>query len=138
MTSDNLERLIAALEPRLLPGEFSFCSIAQGRYGDHADLAPVGAFTEAEGLTLILDADVARSNDLATGGAYRMITLGVQSNLDDVGLTARVATTLARYQISANVVAAYHHDHLFVPAADAERALAALRHLQQGTTELEE
>jgi hypothetical protein len=43
-----------------------------------------------------------------------------------VGLTAAVATALARENISCNVVAAYHHDHLFVAQTDAERALGAL------------
>ena len=42
---------------------------------------------------------------------------------------AAVAGALAEAGISANVVAAYHHDHIFVPAADAERALATLRAL---------
>jgi hypothetical protein len=46
-----------------------------------------------------------------------------------VGLTAAVSAALTREGISANVIAAYYHDHIFVPEADAERALDALRAL---------
>ncbi|MHB1138960.1 MAG: ACT domain-containing protein, partial [Microthrixaceae bacterium] len=38
-------------------------------------------------------------------------------------------TALAERGISCNVVAGYHHDHLFVPASAAQGALAALREL---------
>jgi hypothetical protein len=59
-----------------------------------------------------------------------MITLRVHSSLAAVGLTAAVAAALSDHGISANVVAAYCHDHIFVPADRAEEALAALRSLQ--------
>ncbi|WP_367300361.1 ACT domain-containing protein [Hafnia alvei] len=42
-----------------------------------------------------------------------------------------MATELAQAGISANVVAAYYHDHIFIPAADAQRALTVLTQLQQ-------
>ena len=54
------------------------------------------------------------------------ITLDVNSALDGVGLTAAVAQALAARGIAANVVAGFHHDHVFVPAAQGEAALAAL------------
>jgi len=38
-----------------------------------------------------------------------------------------VAGKLAAHNISANVMAAYFHDHIFVAAADADRALALLQ-----------
>jgi hypothetical protein len=55
------------------------------------------------------------------------ITLTVHSSLDAVGLTAAVATKLAEYDISANVIAAYYHDHIFVQTEKSELALKALR-----------
>ena len=94
----------------------------------------MGAFLETEGLTLIVDADTALRHSLAFDGVYRMITLTVESSLTDVGLTACVATALAEEGISANMVAAKHHDHLFVPATDALRALELLRTLQADAT----
>jgi hypothetical protein len=61
----------------------------------------------------------------------RRIELTVRSALDGVGLTAAVASALAEAGIPCNVVAAFHHDHVFAPAAMAERALAVLHALQQ-------
>lgn len=58
------------------------------------------------------------------------ITLTVHSDLQAVGLTAAVATSLADAGISCNVVAAAHHDHLFVPVESAGLAIAVLQALQ--------
>ena len=55
------------------------------------------------------------------------LTLTVHSALDGVGLTAAVATALAGAGIPANMIAGYHHDHVFVPEHQAEAALACLR-----------
>ena len=57
------------------------------------------------------------------------ITLTVHSSLEGVGLTAAVSRALAEADISCNVVAAFHHDHLFVPLKDADRAMKVLRTL---------
>jgi hypothetical protein len=40
---------------------------------------------------------------------------------------------LASVGIPCNVIAAFHHDHLFVPFANREHALEILKHLQQGS-----
>lgn len=131
MAETNLERLLARLDPELLPGHFVFLTLPNGRYGDLAELRPVGAFVEAEGLTLVVEADAARHAGLSIDSVWRMITLNVHSDLAAVGLTARVAAALAERDISANLFAAYHHDHLFVAGDDATRAIAVLRDLQR-------
>jgi hypothetical protein len=50
--------------------------------------------------------------------------------LDGVGLTGAVASALSDAAIPCNVVAAFHHDHLFVPADLAEAALHVLLDVQ--------
>lgn len=72
---------------------------------------------EDEGTTAIVPQD---------GGGFARITLMVHSALDGVGLTAAVATALAEAGIACNVVAGFHHDHLFVPWDRREDALAIL------------
>lgn len=57
------------------------------------------------------------------------ITLRIHSALDAVGLTAAVAQALAEYGLSCNVVAGFHHDHLFVPHERAAEAVALLEQL---------
>ena len=53
----------------------------------------------------------------------------MHSSLAAVGLTAAFAKALAGEGISCNVIAGFHHDHLFVAEADAERALTRLQRL---------
>ena len=62
---------------------------------------------------------------------FKCITLNVHSSLDAIGLTAAVSTKLTQSNISANVVAANYHDHVFIASKDAEKALAELNDLVQ-------
>lgn len=64
-------------------------------------------------------------------GDFARITLTVHSALDGVGLTAAVAGALAERGIACNVVAGFHHDHLFVPWERRHEALAALADLSR-------
>lgn len=123
----DLNTLLASLSPALQAGEYVYCSFAGSHYGDHAELSPIAACQEAEGLTLVVPRAEAEAKGLAYDSVFRVISLGVHSSLEAVGLTAVFASQLADHGISANVVAGYFHDHIFVPAEDAERALAALR-----------
>jgi hypothetical protein len=87
------------------------------------------AILEDEGLTLVLtqaDADRAR---LSYSYLAARITLGVQSELDEVGLTAAVSRVLADAGISCNVIAGAAHDHLFVDWERGQDALDLLRQL---------
>ncbi|MGB7196583.1 MAG: ACT domain-containing protein [Collimonas pratensis] len=127
----DLDTLLGSMSPCASDGQFVFCSIADGRYGMHAELAPVASFQEQEGLTLVLPQQAAERAGLAYEGVFAMITLNVHSSLAAVGLTAAVAAELTKAGISANVLAACFHDHIFVPAARASEALAALNALAQ-------
>jgi len=98
----------------------------------HSALEAVGltaAVAEEEGLTLVVPRQDADRAGLAYDYVAGWITLRVHSALEAVGLTAAVAEAMARNGISCNVVAGFHHDHLFVPHADAFRARDALEML---------
>lgn len=62
---------------------------------------------------------------------FARITLQVHSALEGVGLTAAVSGVLAEAGIACNVVAGFHHDHLFVPWERGEEALELLQRLAQ-------
>ena len=94
-----------------------------------AALNPWALISEDEGLTLILSKDQADKHRLFYDSSFKRITLMVHSSLAAVGLTAAVSTALAKLRISANVVAACYHDHIFVPEDRAEEALQALQDL---------
>lgn len=116
--------MIAGMKPALDPQVWRFVQITP-------DTAPtllgqaIATFREEEGVTAIVPAEVA--DDFGQGGAdFQRITLQVFSDLEGVGLTAAVAGALAEAGIACNMVAAFHHDHAFVPAAQADEAMRVL------------
>lgn len=127
----DLKALIAQMRPMLDPVPYVFCTFASKSMSELADFEPIGLFAETEGLTALLPAERARELGLTEAEWFRRITLTVHSSLEAVGLTAAVASVLADRGIPANVVAAYFHDHVFVPEERAEDALAVLRHLAE-------
>ena len=54
------------------------------------------------------------------------ITLDIESTLDSVGLTSSFSKKLKKAGISCNVVAGYHHDHIFVPYQERLKAMKIL------------
>ena len=68
-------------------------------------------------------------------GWYACITLEVHSSLEAIGLTAKVSEVLTQHCISANIIAAYYHDHVFVPYHQREEAMKCLQALSQQTKE---
>ena len=125
----DLKTLLDRLEPSLEAGEFVFCHV-EGEVP--RGVAPVATFREEEGLSVILERSVADRVGLVYDSSFARITLRVHSSLDAVGLTAAVAGALARHGIAANIVAAFHHDHVFVPFETAGTAIAILQGLQGG------
>lgn len=122
--------MIAAMQPSLIEGEVVFCSLGKASLPPALMAAALATFHEAEGLSLILPLAEAAHQGFDTSQPMRQITLGVFSALDGVGLTAAVAKALAGAGVPCNVVAAFHHDHVFVPAALADTAMAALISLE--------
>ena len=124
----NLSKLLASISPELLPGEYVFCTV-QGSYGDFAELSPMASFNESEGLTLVISKESAVSAGISFNSVFKAITLTVHSSLDTVGLTAAISNKLVEKGISANVIAAYYHDHIFVQSEKAHAAIKALNEL---------
>lgn len=121
-----LDELLKSMQPELLAAEFVFCTVP-GALVDYVVLNPIATFIEAEGLTLVVEKKVAQDAQLSFDGVFRQITLTVHSSLEAVGLTAAISAKLTTKGISANVIAAYYHDHIFVPASKADLALSALQ-----------
>lgn len=126
----DLAVLLRSLRPVRQPGEYVFCTLPPFR-SVPPDIQPVGIFSEPEGLTVIVPRTVADVHAWPYSFTAAWLTLTVHSALDAVGLTAAVAHALTQANISCNVVAAFYHDHIFVPTADAECALQALQALSE-------
>ncbi len=121
--------LLASMTPSLDPTRYVFTHLAERDWQRIATIKPVGVYIEKEGPTLILSEDQARLHHLTASEPMCCITLNVHSSLEAVGLTAAVSNELAKLGISANIIAAFFHDHVFVPASHAHAALEALHEL---------
>jgi hypothetical protein len=124
-----LKRLLGTLQPRRNAGVYAFVTVSADF--DAVALQPLATFREREATTLVIEESHARAAGLPILFRAAWLTLDVHSDLAAVGLTAAVASALAGAGIACNVIAAAHHDHLFVPVDAADAALAALGALQQ-------
>ena len=123
--------MIAGMTPVLQSGTYVFCSTLHNQDATTAMTVARGMFVEDEGLSLILPKAEAERLELAYAEPMKQITLMVYSSVSGVGLTAAVARELARERISASIIAATQHDHIFVPAKLADKAMDLLRNLQK-------
>ncbi|NMH60957.1 ACT domain-containing protein [Alteromonas sp. MYP5] len=122
----DLATLLANLKPSLDEQPYVFMSIPIDDSNFIPDFPIKGLFREREGYTCIIEQEVADDQGFDYSELFCCLTCEVHSSLNAVGLTAALSTTLATHNISANVVAGFYHDHIFIPQADAKRALALL------------
>jgi hypothetical protein len=120
----DLLTLIAQMSPSLDDQVWAFVSVGEVST-EYVTEHALATFRETEGTTLIVPWERAEEFDVYSDPMSR-ITLNIHSSLEAVGLTAAVSQALASEAISANVVAGFYHDHIFVPQTAGERAVACL------------
>lgn len=125
----DLAELIASMEPQLDPATYVWVSVEELPEA----VSPLATMREGEGLSAVCLLDEADAAGLEFTFPCARITLALNSSLEAVGLTAAFAAALGKAGISANVVAGYHHDHVFVPLDRAQDAMMALNWLAAST-----
>ena len=116
------------MSPKLIDADYVFCTISEKRLSE-LKMSPILIFKEEEGVTIIVEKEIADNNSLTYSRVWTLITLTVHSDLSTVGFLALITEKLAKFGISVNVISAYYHDHLFVPKEKAEEALLLLNEL---------
>lgn len=124
--------MISNMSPELQTGRYVFATVPEDLCSGDLLSEAISVFQEAEGVSLILPTEVAQASGFNVEDEMRCITLNVYSSLQGVGLTAAVSSALGESDIPCNMVAAYHHDHVFVPAEKSELAMRVLVGLQDG------
>ena len=119
----DLQLLLSHMAPVLHPTPYGYAVTDTAVLGSFATVA------EDEGRTVIAPQDALALAGVDPGRPWARISLTIHSDLAAVGLTAAFARALADHGISANVVAGFHHDHIFVPWACRDKALTALQEL---------
>ncbi|WP_439608872.1 ACT domain-containing protein [Hydrogenophaga sp.] len=122
-------RLQQMMAPELRPETFVYCTFPDFRIP--AGIHPICTFREVEGMTAIVERSQALRAEVPHIFEARLITLTVHSSLEAIGFLAMVSANLARAGIPCNAVAAFHHDHLFIPVDRAGEALSLLEALSQ-------
>ncbi|MEM9034897.1 MAG: ACT domain-containing protein [Actinomycetota bacterium] len=117
-----LDQLLDGLTASRRPGAFTVVMLPEPPELDDAQ----AVVREDEGWTVVVTEEVARARGWDGDGRWAWLTLDVHSSLDAVGLTAAVSTALAEASVPCNVIAGAVHDHLLVPAVDADRVVAAI------------
>jgi hypothetical protein len=123
--------MISNMTPVLRSGEFVFISTTDPKLVEDLRDQALASFVEDEGMSMLVPVEAAAVHNLAVELSMRCITLNVYSALDGVGLTAAVAAALGQADIPCNMIAAHHHDHVFVPAEMSDQALNVLASLQE-------
>lgn len=124
----NLNKLLESMTPVCDKVMYGFATLPLKDF-QKLSFMPKCMFQEAEGITVIATIDELVDNNIECMGPFACITLTIHSSLEAVGLTAAFATALGDAKISANVVAAYYHDHIFVAWEDRDNAITTLNAL---------
>lgn len=128
--------MIANMTPELRVGRFIFVTIDEPDLAQSLSAEAISIFREDEGISMILPVDLAEKHRLNTDHNMACITLTVYSSLEGVGLTSAVASALGQHNIPCNMVAAFHHDHVFVPFDMCDQAMEVLTSLQNQTAKV--
>ncbi len=124
----NLGILLKSMKPEQVKGTFVFCTLSEEMFSK-TKITPLLIFHEKEGVTIIVEKEVADKMKFQYQNTWAMITLSVHSDLTAVGFLAAITEKLAKEGISVNAISAYYHDHLFVPYEKAEYAMNALKQI---------
>lgn len=129
--------MLATLEVSVRPGRFGVVSLPSEERVPSLGGGVEALVVEDEGTTVIATETLIGENAWPVSFIGSWLTLAVHSSLEAVGLTAAFAKALGEFQIPCNVVAGYFHDHILVPHAKTDLALACLAELRDrhtGTT----
>ena len=128
----DIKTLLKHMQPKLDKTDFVFCTKNTKVLDEEIiKLNPIATFLEEEGMTIIVEKSKADNSNLQYEAIFNKITLEIHSSLEAVGLTAAFSAKLTEHNISANVVAGYYHDHIFVPKDRADDAVEALLELTE-------
>lgn len=117
----DLNNLLSGLEVFQHEGVWEFVTGSQ-----EAVPGAVMQFLEREGWTHIVPAHRSAPEDQR----FIWLELAVHSDLNAIGFLAAISRALADAGVPCNAIAAFHHDHIFVPERKADAAVSAIAALK--------
>jgi hypothetical protein len=128
----DLAVLLRSMKPVLHDEPYGY-AVASGQPDPMVVEHAFAVIREAEGTTFVATQSQLKNAGLNTPDVWARISLDIHSSLSAVGLTAAFATKLGSKNISANVIAGYYQDHIFVQWDRRHDALRALQEFSQST-----
>ena len=125
----NLSTLLQNMTPILHHEEYGYGLLPAG-VSVPANINWFALMREGSSTTVVASIAELKAHNINHSPGWARISLEIHSSLSAVGLTAAVAAALTKANISANVVAAYYHDHFFVQWQRREEAKALLQNLR--------
>lgn len=130
MTADtNLSEVLKALSISCDDVTYGFVSVENTQFKFEEGM--LGTFHEKEGVTIVATNEYLAKNGLQPEALFAKLTVEIETSLQMVGLTAVLVTKLAESNISANVIAGYFHDYIFVQYDVRQKALEVLNALKE-------
>ncbi len=120
----NLQEVLNSLEVDCDHIQYGFTTTNAGNHTDSKEI--IATFWEDEGQTIVATVDFLEESKIPYDGPFAKLSIKVHTSLELVGLTAALSTKLTEEGISANVIAAYFHDHIFVQYTNKDQAIKAL------------
>lgn len=123
------------LEPKAAEEKYYFATVEEDDLRALTEILDsiVCVFREEEALTVVFSedvkADIEESSEEDIQGPFAMITMTVQTDLNAIGILAKITAELAKEKIAVNAFSAYHHDHIFVPYDKKDAAVALIKPL---------
>jgi len=122
--STDLKETLKSLKVTCDNVEYGFTSLEDTSKVSRDEL--LATFQEDGRLAIIAPVAYLQSQGVDYEGPFARLTIDLHTSLELVGLTAVIATKLAEHGVSANVVAAFYHDHVFVQHDLREKAIDLL------------
>jgi hypothetical protein len=122
--------MISGMTPVVQPGTYVFITTNDPTLVASISSKAISTFKEDEGMSMLIPVELAEKSMLNVDHPMCCFRLNVFSSLEGVGLTAAVSTALGDNGIPCNMVAAFHHDHVFVPSQMCDQAQGILTSLQ--------
>ena len=131
MSGENdLQTLLQNMVPILHDAEYGY-GILPREASVPSSLHWFALIREDEGISVVATIKELETHAIEHTQGWARISLEIHSDLAAVGLTAAIANALTSAKISANVVAGFYHDHVFVQWARRHDAIVALRAISQ-------
>lgn len=125
----DIDVILRSMSPWLNEGKYVFVTLTDISQVNRNDT--ICELREAEGTTVVIEKSKADELGFTYNYVAAWITLNVHSALESVGLTAAFSTALTQHNISCNVIAGFYHDHIFVDAKDATKAIEVITNLSK-------